>query len=81
MKILSSSASKLGTWAINDGKGNIVGYNTTESDFRKEMDKINNFAKLDYLLKGGIPADINVVVHPDGTYWTKNSDGTFTEIK
>ena len=80
MKILSSSASKLGTWAINDGKGNIVGYNTTEANFRKEMDKINNFAKLDYVLKGGTPDDVGVKQMPDGSYATQNSDGTYTII-
>ena len=80
MRILSSSASKLGTWAINDGNGNIVGYNTTEDNFRKEMDKINNFAKLDYLLKGGKAEDINVKLMPDGHYVSQNSDGTFTQI-
>lgn len=81
MNILSSSASKLGTWAIKDKSGNVVGYNTSQSNFQKEMDKINNFAKLDYILKGGNPEDIGAITMTDGTIWVKNSDDTLTQIK
>jgi hypothetical protein len=80
LNILAGSASKLNTWAIKDGKGNVKGYNTTEKSFRAELDKINNFAKLDYVLKGGDPNSVGVVVHPDGTAWSKNSDGSVTQI-
>lgn len=78
--ILSASASKLGTWAIKDKSGNVTGYRTNESDFRKELDKINNFAKLDYVLKGGTPQDVGIIVMPNGKYVTKNSDGTYQEL-
>ena len=49
--------------------------------FKKELDKINNFAKLDYILKGGDPSDVGAKIMPDGTIWSSNSDGTFTKIK
>lgn len=81
LKILSSSATKLDNWAKKDSAGNYTAFRTSEKAFKQEMDKIQNLAKLDYLLKSGKPEDVGVVVHPDGTYWTKNSDGTFTELK
>jgi hypothetical protein len=81
MRILASSASKLGSWVKRDSSGNAVGYNTTESNFKKELDKINNFAKIDYLLKGGNPEDIDVILKPDGTYWTRNSDDSITQLQ
>jgi hypothetical protein len=80
MRILSASASKLGTWAISDKGGNVVGYRTNETAFRKEIDKINNFAKLDYLIKGGSPEDVGAQQLEDGTIWVANSDGSFTQI-
>lgn len=76
--ILSNSATKLNQWAIKDSSGNVIGYNTNEKDFRKELDKINNFAKLDYVLKKGNPADVGVKQESDGTWSTVNSDGTIT---
>lgn len=81
LKVLSSAGTKLGTWAVKDKAGNITGYNSNEKDFRAEMDKINNFAKLDYVLKGGDPVGAGIDQLPDGSYWSKNSDGTYTRIK
>lgn len=81
LKVLASSATKLGTWATKDSSGNVVGYNTSEANFKKEIDKINNFAKLDYIIKGGDPADVGAKIMPDGSIWAQNSDGTFTQVK
>ncbi len=80
-QLLAASATKLGTWAIKDNAGNVTGYNIDESDFKKELDKINNFAKLDYVLKGGDPSSVGVQEMPDGTFWTQNSDGSKTQLK
>lgn len=80
MAILSSAATKIGTWEIKkDGK--VVGYNASEKDFKNELNKINNFAKLDYLLKGGNPSDIGVQLMDDGHYYTQNWDGSFTKLQ
>jgi hypothetical protein len=79
LRTLAASATKIGTWAIKKD-GNVVGYKTTEPEFRKELDKINNFAKLDYVLKGGNPQDVGAVQMPDGTIWTSNSDGSKTQL-
>lgn len=80
LRVLSSSATKLGTWAIKDRSGNIIGYNAKESDFRKELDKIGSFAKLDYILKGGNPNDVGVTQDARGNWATQNSDGSGTEF-
>ena len=84
LRVLSNSATKLGVWAVGDkdSEGNITnvtGYKVKESDFKRELDKINNFAKLDYVYRGGAPEDVGVQVI-DGKYYTKNSDGSITEL-
>jgi hypothetical protein len=81
MKILSNSATKLSSWAIKDYAGNVTGYNTTEANFKAELDRINNLAKLDYLIKGGAPEDVDVTLMPDGRYATANSNGTVSILK
>ena len=78
---LAASATKLGTWALKDDAGNTYGYKAAEKDFKDELDKINNFAKLDFILKGGSPEAVKVTEMDDGTLWTNNSDGTYTQIK
>lgn len=79
--VLTQSATKLGTWAIKDKSGNVTGYKASQTDFKREIDKINNFAKLDYLLKGGNPEEVGVQIMEDGTFWTQNSDGTYTQLQ
>lgn len=81
LNLLSRSATKINTWAIKDGAGNVTGYNANESDFKAELNKINNFQKLDYVLKGGTPASVGVQEQTDGTYWVQNTDGTYTQIQ
>ena len=53
LKILASSASKIGTYAIKDKSGNIKGYKTTEKGFQRELDNIKNAAIKDFELKTG----------------------------
>lgn len=78
--LLSATATKLNAWAKTDDKGNITGFKTSEANVIRELDKINNFAKKDYILKGGNPQSIGASVQPDGKIFSKNGDGTFTEI-
>jgi len=75
LQTLSSAATKLGTYAIKDGNGKIIGYEASKKDFTDELNKISNFAKLDYVLRGGNPADIGVTVLPNGRHAVLNSDG------
>lgn len=80
MKLLAASATKIGSWAVKNDAGDVVSYKTSEASFRKELDSINNFRKVDYIKKGGDPAAVGVKSLPDGSYWTANSDGTFTKL-
>ena len=79
LQVLASAATKIGTWAIKDKQGKVTGYNTTPSKFQDELQKIQNFSKLDYLLKGGDPAQIGAQVI-DGKVFVQNYDGSFTEL-
>lgn len=81
LKVLSSAGTKLGTWAVKDSNGDVIGYRTSEANFRQELDKINYFAKLDYVLKGGNPAEVGVIENKDGTMWVQNSDGTLSPLQ
>ncbi len=78
---VARSASKIGTWAIKDGSDNVTGYNIDEASFKKEIDTINYFKKLDAILQGASPESVGVQQYPDGTLWVSNSDGTFSELK
>ncbi len=77
---LSAAATKLGTWAMKDGE-TVTGYDASEAAFKKEMDVINNFAKLDAILKGADPASVGAITKEDNTIWVVNSDGTYTQLK
>lgn len=81
LQMLASAATKIGTWRLKDDAGNVYGYKVNEEEFKAELDKINNFAKIDFLLKGGDPASVNIQIMDDGTMWTKNSNGSYTQIK
>jgi hypothetical protein len=81
LRILANSASKLGSWAIED-EGKVIGYKVSEEAFKRELDKINTFAKLDYIARGGNPADLkDTTITPDGRVWSLNSDNTVTQLK
>jgi len=77
--LLEGAATKLNTWAKKDKNGNITGFKTSEANVKRELDRINNFAKKDFILKGGDPAQVGAQVLPDGV-WVQNSDGTFTKL-
>lgn len=83
LNLLKASASKLNQWAVREGDkpdGKVIGYNTSEANFKKELDKINSFAKLDYILKGGLQEDVGVFKTPDNIYHTKDSKGNVISI-
>lgn len=78
--ILSESATKIAQWRkIKDGS--VVSYDVSESAFKKELDVLSNFAKMDAIRNGASPSDIGVQVMEDGTMWTQNSDGSYTQIQ
>lgn len=80
LELLKQSASKINSWAIKDKSDNIVGYKTNAASFKKELDNINYYQKLDYLIKGGEPAKAGIHVTPDGRFWTENSDNSLSEL-
>lgn len=80
LRVLANAASKIGTWAIKDKNGNVTGYNASEKDFKTELDKIANFAKQDFILKGGNPAEVGAQIMPDGAVWTPDSRGQMTKL-
>lgn len=88
LNMLARSATKINSWARNKDGGKVNPetdlvhhYEVSENEMKKELDKISNFGKLDYIIKGGNPANVGVQVMGDGTYWAKNSDGSFTKIR
>lgn len=80
-QLLAASATKLGTWAIKDNAQNVTGYDVDEKHFKAELDKINNFQKLDYVLKGGDPTSVGLQQLNNGKWGSKNSDGSVTIIQ
>lgn len=78
-KLLGESATKIAQWRRERDDGSLY-YETSENNMNKELDTISNFGKMDALRKGINPSDIGVVRQEDGTYWTKNSDNTFTQL-
>lgn len=80
MQLLASSATRIGSWAVKDKSGQVTGYNIDERSFRMELDKINNFAKLDYVLRGGDPNAVGVTINSDGTAFTTTYDGKPQQI-
>lgn len=87
--ILAQSASKIAQWRQYEKEGiigfrketdRVAGYDVSESAFKKELDTLSNFAKMDALRKGASPEEIGVQQTEDGKMWAQNSDGTFTEL-
>lgn len=81
LKVLANAATKIGSWAKKDKNGDVKGYDASQAAFKAELDRINNFAKLDFILKGGDAASVGVIQQADGSYWVENSDGSFTRLR
>lgn len=81
LNLLSSSATKINSWAVKDKDGNINGYNTTDANMKAELNKIANYTRLDYINKGGDPTQVGAQLMTDGHYYVQNSDNSFTQIK
>jgi hypothetical protein len=82
--LIANAATKIGTWAIHedgDPDKRVLGYNIDEKSFKREMDVINYFTKLDAVLRGSSPESVGAVTQPDGTLWVINSDGTMSQLK
>jgi hypothetical protein len=80
LKLLAAGATTLTRYAKTDKSGNITAFKTSEKNVKKELDTIANFAKKDFILKGGDPASVGAEVMPNGAVVVKNSDGTITQL-
>ena len=81
--LIANAATKIGTWAVHedgDREKPVLGYAVNEKDFKREMDIINYFTKLDAILKGSTLESVGAITQPDGTIWVVNSDGTLSQI-
>jgi hypothetical protein len=52
-RLLNSAATKIGTWAIKDSGGNVIGYNTSEDSFKKELNTIKTITNRALEAAGG----------------------------
>jgi hypothetical protein len=85
MELLAESATKINNWrkveTDEQGNANTLYYDASEKDFIAELDKISNFRKLDAVLNGAEPASVGVMVQEDGTMWSQNGDGSYTQLR
>lgn len=74
LKLLQQAASNIGTWAVKDDEGNIIGYNVSEKAFKEEINRI----KGDYenLLKETAGQQTNTfnITQKIDDYYLKNPD-------
>lgn len=52
-KLLANAATKINSWAIKDENGNVTGYKTSESSFKKELDTIKTLTQRALTEAGG----------------------------
>lgn len=74
LKILQSAASNIGTWAVKDKNGNIVGYDVSATKFKEEINRIKS--EYDTLLKdtAGQETAPNTLEQKIDDYYLKNPD-------
>lgn len=81
LNLIADSATKINNWRKTNDDGETTHYATSEKNFKKELDTIVNFKKLDAYLKGVPPEQIGIQIMEDGTAWVQNSDGTLTQLQ
>jgi len=78
--LVADSATKINNFRrTTDGK--TTHFEASEKAFKAELDNINNFRKLDAVLKGTPPDRIGVIQTEDGSYWTEDSDGNMVKLR
>lgn len=86
LSLLAESATKINNWRKGErgSDGSIIvtsGYDASQKDFMKELDRIAYFRALDAYKKGSKPQDVGLATTPDGKVWFRNGDGSVQEIK
>lgn len=51
--LLRNAATKINNWAIKDGDGNVTGYNTSEENFKTELNRLKTLAQKGIAQAGG----------------------------
>ncbi len=77
--ILGKTATKIVSWKRERDDGSIF-YDTSEKNMNTELDTISNFSKMDAIRKGIAPESLGVMDLGNGTYATRNSDGSIYEF-
>ena len=81
-EILGASATQISKWQEEKLFGKKTeGFKTSPAKFQAELDKINRFASMDYIIKGGLPEDIGLITTDDGNIWYENADKTLTQLE
>lgn len=80
-QVLASAATKINTWRIPGDNGKTLGYATTETDFKNELDTIKRSYAIDYVKTGGNPQMIGLQPLKDNLYSFRNSDGSYETVK
>jgi len=78
--LIAESASLIKSYEMREkGKpdGKVIGYNASQKAMQLELNKINNFKRLDYVLQGGSPEAVGVQVVGD-EFQFRNPDGTIS---
>lgn len=80
LRMLGSSATKIGTWTKKNDKGEVVGYNISEKAFKDEVDRIKALTKRAYILSGYDPGEVGTQMTADGSVWMRGHDGQLIEV-
>ena len=78
--LIAESASLIKSYEIREkgnADGKVIGYNASQKAMQLELNKINNFKRLDYVLQGGSPEAVGVQV-VGSEYQFRNPDGTIS---
>ena len=79
--LVAESASTIKSFEIREGgkpEGKVIGYNASQKSMQMELNKINNFKRLDFIISGGTPESVGVQILADGSYQFKNPDGSIS---
>ncbi len=80
---LTQSATKIGNWRITSGSGDdkkVTGYNASEKDFKREVDRINALATKAFIVSGGDASQTTAKQMSDGNYYYMNADGSVVQL-
>jgi hypothetical protein len=78
-KILGDSATRISSWRRERDDGSVY-YDTSEKMFKKELDQLSQFAKMDAVRSGANPVEFGVLPVGNDMFLTQNSQGQYIEF-